>query len=137
MYKTTIVESVMASLPSKVVVIVQSLTNSKVLIEVSFKGVDKSFLKIKKIWKDYSSERGTWGSLNSYSFKSSSIKSGRVWITCFFNFSSDSVISLTQLFQKSVYNRNKLFKNIVIIKICRYAHIESYIQVSTTILLIY
>jgi len=37
--------------------------------------------------------RGTWGTLNSLSIKSSSIKPGRVWITIFFVFLLDSVFA--------------------------------------------
>ena len=55
MYEITIMESYMATLPSKVVVtFAQSLTISKVLIEASYEGVDKSDLKYKNM-KEYSS----------------------------------------------------------------------------------
>ena len=145
----------MATLPSKVVVMfVQSLTISKVLIEASFEGADKSVLKYKNMnwysstWQrayitnvlhhqtsskaseyycycnkyraDFRSQRdsgiglwnkiitqndlcrlnigiyvprGTWGSLNSHSLKSSCVKSGRVWITLFFVFWPFSVLA--------------------------------------------
>ena len=57
MYETTIIESGMASLPSKVVVMfVQSLSILKFLIDASFEGADKSGLKYKKM-KDYSTIR--------------------------------------------------------------------------------
>ena len=55
MYETTIIESKIASLPSKIVVIfVQSLTILKVSIKASFEGADKSVLKYNNM-KDYSS----------------------------------------------------------------------------------
>ena len=143
---------------------VQSLTISKVLIEASFEGVDKSVLKYKNM-KDYSSSwrrshitmsytirlhhrfpnitalatiteiiffpdgdserrkwnkitfhidlrrkntsiyfpQGTWGSLNSHSFKASGIKLGRVWITFFFVFLPYSVLAtliISEIYQK-------------------------------------
>jgi hypothetical protein len=55
MYETTIIESEIAPLPSKfVVMFVQPLAISKVLIEASFEGTDKSALKYKNM-NDYSS----------------------------------------------------------------------------------
>jgi hypothetical protein len=55
MFETTIIESEIAPLPSKFVVIfVQPLAISKVLIEASFEGANKSALKYKNMY-DYSS----------------------------------------------------------------------------------